>query len=131
MSQADVFLYGLQISCIPGGKFLVELFSKQRHEPAFQLQLTEINENWPGLAMMGFDDVTPSFLWRTINGRFEVSRLLTGAQNGTALPQHNAADLRGRAIVEHACSSSALANCFDIQDERYSAGILWWSYLDN
>ncbi|CAL5227039.1 g9936 [Coccomyxa viridis] len=57
-----------KVSCIPGGRFRGEVFSRQRHAPAFHLQLTEINEHWPGLAI-AVPDAEPPFyeFWQTLN----------------------------------------------------------------
>lgn len=59
---------GTQISCIPGGRFIGEVFSRQRHAPAFHLQLTEISEHWPALAI-AVPNAEPPFyeFWQTVN----------------------------------------------------------------
>ena len=57
-----------QVSCIPGGKFLGEVFSNQRHAPAFLLHLAQVNARWPGLAITSPEAEPPSFeFWQTLN----------------------------------------------------------------
>ena len=66
--------HGWQVSCIPGGRFLGEVHSSQKHYAAFHLQLARINNDWPGLAItyLGREDALSLEFWETIDAPFEV-----------------------------------------------------------
>ena len=68
-----ILMLRAQVSCIPGGKFLGEVFSSQRHAPAFVLHLAQVNETWPGLAMASLEAEPPFFeYWQTLNAPLKV-----------------------------------------------------------
>ena len=104
--HANSSVYCPQISCIPGGKFLGEVFSKQRHAPAFHLQLTDINEHWPGLAI-AVPNADPPFyeFWQTVNVPLVVGHLLSCMQHHNAGQQRDAAlhSVQRDRRAEHAC----------------------------
>ena len=88
------------------------MFSKQRHALAFHLQLTQINEHWPGLAI-AVPDAEPPFyeFWQTVNVPLVVGHLFSWMQLGNAAQQYDASlpSVQRDRRAEHACQSSAYA----------------------